>query len=107
LNLNAGALPAASVSRTAGWGDPLLAGRYHRELGNGFGLTAYGDVGGFGVGAHIDWQVVGTIDYALNPSTNLRLGYRSLNFNYQASGGFDLGFNVHMKGPILAGTFRF
>jgi len=49
LNLNAGALPAASVSRSAGWGDPLLAGRYHRELGNGFGLTAYGDVGGFGV----------------------------------------------------------
>ena len=107
LNLNAGLLPATTVSRSAGWGDPLLAGRYHRELGNGFGLTAYGDVGGFGVGAHVDWQVVGTIDYALNPSTNLRLGYRSLNFNYQSSGGFDLGFNVHMKGPILAATFRF
>jgi hypothetical protein len=25
----------------------------------------------------------------------------------RASGGFDLGFNVHMKGPILAATFRF
>src|SRR5260370_23914129 len=56
LNLNAGALPAASVSRSAGWGDPLIAGRYHRELGNGFGLTPYGDVGGFGVGAHADWR---------------------------------------------------
>ena len=106
LNLNAGALPATSVSRTAGWGDPLLAGRYHRELGNGFGLTGYGDVGGFGLGAHVDWQVIGTIDYALNSSINLRLGYRSLNFNYQASDS-NLGFNVHMKGPILAGTFRF
>ena len=31
----------------------------------------------------------------------------SLNFDYTASGGFDLGFNVHMKGPILAATFRF
>jgi hypothetical protein len=72
LNLNAGALPATSVSGAAGWGDPLLAGRYHRELGNGFGLTAYGDVGGFGLGAHVDWQVIGTIDYALNSSSNLR-----------------------------------
>jgi hypothetical protein len=36
----------------------------------------------------------------------LQLGYRSLNFNYQASGR-DLGFNVHMKGPIIAATFRF
>jgi hypothetical protein len=48
LNLNAGLLPATSVSRSGGWTDPLLGGRYHRELGNGFGLTAYGDVGGFG-----------------------------------------------------------
>jgi len=106
VNLNAGLLPAASVSRSAGWTDPLLAGRYHRDLGNGFGLTAYGDVGGFGVGAHIDWQVMGTVDYAPNPWLNLRLGYRSLNFNYQASES-NLGFNVHMRGPILAGTFRF
>src|SRR5437868_12667530 len=29
-----------SVSRSDGWTDPLLGGRYHRELGNGFGLTA-------------------------------------------------------------------
>ena len=107
LNLNGGLLPATSVSRSDGWTDPLLGGRYHRELGNGFGLTAYGDVCGFGVGAHVDWQVIGTVDYAPNPWLNLHLGYRSLNFNYQASGGKDLGFNVHIRGPIIAGTFRF
>jgi hypothetical protein len=69
-------------------------------------VTAYGDVGGFGIGAHVDWQVIGTVDYALNPLWNLHLGYRSLNFNYQASNR-NLGFDVHMRGPILAGTFRF
>ena len=99
-------LPTANVARTAGWVDPLLAARYHRDLGNGLGLTGYGDVGGFGVGAHVDWQVIGTLDYALRCWATLRLGYRSLNFNYQAGGG-DLGFNVHMKGPIVAATFRF
>jgi hypothetical protein len=31
---------------------------------------------------------------------------RSVNFNYQASGGLDLGFNVHMKGPMLNATFK-
>jgi hypothetical protein len=84
----------------------LVGGRYHRELGNGFGLTAYGDLGGFGVGAHVDWQVIGTVDYAPSSSLSLHLGYRSLNFNYQGSAS-NLGFNVHMPGPILAGTFRF
>jgi hypothetical protein len=106
LTLNGAAQPTTSASRSAGWGDPLLAGRYHYEFGNGFGLTAYGDLGGFGVGAHSDWQLIGTVDYAPTPWLNLRLGYRSLNFNYQGSGS-NLGFDVHMKGPILAGTFRF
>jgi hypothetical protein len=112
LTLNPGILPGQSVDRSAGWVDPLIAGRYHLDLPSGFlpsgfGLTAYGDVGGFGVGAHSDWQVFGTIDYAPKPWFDLHLGYRSLNFNYTASGGFDLGFNVHIKGPILGATFKF
>ncbi len=105
LTLNGRLLPTASVTRTANWADPLIALRYHRKLGNGFGLTAYGDVGGFGVAAHVDWQVIGTLDYALKPWVTLRLGYRSLNFNYTAADA--IGFNVHMKGPILAAAFRF
>jgi hypothetical protein len=112
LTLNPGILPGESVNRSASWGDPLLGGRYHIDLPSGFlpsgfGLTGYGDVGGFGVGAHSDWQLIGTVDYTPTPWINLHLGYRSLNFNYTASGGLDLGFNVHMKGPILAATFKF
>jgi hypothetical protein len=106
VQLNPGTLQGASVNRRAGWGDPLIAGRYHYDFGNGFGATAYGDIGGFGLGAHTDWQVIGTVDYALNSWINLRIGYRSLNFNYSASDS-NLGFNVHMRGPIFAGTFRF
>jgi hypothetical protein len=104
LTLNGGLLPTISVNRSAEWGDPLIAARYHRDFGNGFGLTAYGDLGGFGVAAHVDWQVVGTLDYTLKPWVALRLGYRSLNLT---ASGSDLGYNVHMKGPILAATFRF
>lgn len=105
LTLDGHLLPTADVSRSAGWADPLIAARYHRDLGNGLGLTAYGDVGGFGVGAHVDWQIIGTVDYALKSWATLRLGYRSLNFNYSAADS--IGFNVHMKGPILAATLRF
>src|SRR5689334_3064880 len=106
LTLNPGRLEGQALNRTGSWTDPLIGGRYHRDLGNGFGLTAYGDVGGFGVGAHIDWQVLGTVDYSLNPAWDLHLGYRSLNFNITGSEG-RFGFDVHMRGPIIAGTFRF
>jgi len=34
-------IPTISVSRSGSWTDPLIAARYHRDFGNGFGLTAY------------------------------------------------------------------
>jgi hypothetical protein len=96
---------SAYVSPSNAWADPLIGARFHRDFGDGLGLTAYGDIGGFGVGAHVDWQVIGTLDYQPKSWVTLRLGYRSLNFDYTETGG--LGFDVHMKGPILAASFRF
>jgi hypothetical protein len=112
VTLNPGILSGQSFSRTASWVDPLISGRYHIDLPtgflpSGFGLTASGDVGGFSLGAHSDWRLEGTIDYTASSWIDLHLGYRSVNFNYQASGGLDLGFNVHMKGPMLNATFEF
>jgi hypothetical protein len=92
------------VSNGLSWADPLIAARYHRELGNGYSATAYGDLGGFGIGAHFDWQLVGTIDYALKSWIDLHVGFRSLNFSYGAPAA---NFNVSMYGPILSATFRF
>jgi hypothetical protein len=52
IALNQGLLPPANVSNGLAWADPIFAARYHRDLGNGFSLTASGDIGGFGL-AHI------------------------------------------------------
>ena len=97
-------LPAVNVTHGGSWADPLIAARYHLELGNGYSATAYGDVGGFGIGAHVDWQLVGTIDYALQPGIDLHAGFRSLNFNVGAPRA---DFNVHMYGPIVSATVHF
>ena len=78
------------------------------DLGVGFRSWGFGInvSAGSASGAHTDWQAMGTVDYALNSWITLRAGYRSLNFNYSASDS-NLSFNVHMRGPIFAGTFRF
>ena len=104
IALNQGLLPAANVSNGLAWADPMLTARYHRDLGNGYSMTASGDIGGFGLGAHLDWQLVGTIDYAVNSCIELRGGFRTLNVNY---GGSRADFNINMYGPILGATFRF
>jgi hypothetical protein len=106
LSLNGRIARSVSLTQSAQWADPLIAARYRYDFGNGFGVTAYGDVGGFGVGAHTDWQVLGTVDYALKPWVSMRIGYVSLNFDYSAS-NLPIGFNVHIKGPILLASFRF
>ena len=104
ITLNQALLPSVSVMSGSAWADPLIAVRYHRELGNGFAATAYGDVGGFGIGAHIDWQVMGTVDYALKPGIDLHVGFRSLNINYSFPRA---GLNMNMNGPLISATFRF
>ena len=97
-------LPNFTVASGEAWADPLIGARYHVDLGNGYGATAYGDVGGFGLGAHIDWQLMGTVDYSCEPWIDLHAGFRTLNFNYSATRS---GLNVNLYGPIIAATFRF
>jgi hypothetical protein len=50
--------------------------------------------------------MLGTIDYALRSTIDLRLGYRSLNVNYSLNNR-PVGFDMNLNGPIIAGTFRF
>ena len=104
IALNQGLLPPANVSNGLAWADPIFAARYHRDLGNGFSLTASGDIGGFGLGAHIDWQLVGTIDYAWNSWIVLQAGFRTLNINYGAARA---DFNINMYGPVIGATLHF
>jgi hypothetical protein len=104
ISLNQGLLPPVVVSNGLSWADPMLAARYHRDLGDGFGATAYADVGGFGVGANVDWQIAALIDYTVGPHLDLHAGFRTLNFNYD---GPRANFNVHLYGPIFSGTVHF
>jgi hypothetical protein len=97
-------LPNVTLASGESWADPLIGARYHFNFGNGYGATAYGDVGGFGLGAHIDWQLIGTVDYSYNSWIDLHAGFRSLNFNYSAQ---RTGLNVNMYGPIIAASLHF
>ena len=92
----------ASGSKT--WVDPLigLAGSF--DLGSGFGLHAEADVGGFGVGADIDWQVEATLEYKVHDSFTLQAGYRYLAVDYDDDG---FVWDVSMQGPVIGAKFQF
>jgi hypothetical protein len=102
--LSQGLLRPVTVSSGMAWADPLIAMRYRRDLGEGYGATLYGDFGGFGVGAHVDWQLIGTIDCTVRSWLDLHAGFRSLNFAY---GNGRADFHVNMYGPFLSAVIRF
>lgn len=90
--------------RSETWVDPIVGIATQIKLGAGFAIKAEGDVGGFGVGADLDWQVLGALQYQLNESITLEAGYRYLAVDYE-KGGFL--YDVAMQGPLIGGSIRF
>lgn len=104
LSLNQGALSARTLKNTASWTDPVLGLRYSRRLGGRWTATFYGDVGGFGAGSDLTWQVVGTVDYRVSNLVSLRAGYRHMQVEHSRRG---TDVDIGLSGPILAVAFRF
>ena len=92
---------SAQGSVKQSWLDPLIAGRVHVPLGGKWGFAAYGDVGGFGMGSDITWQLIPTVTYQINHKMTIGAGWRYFKVHYDHG---DFLYNVHQSGPLI--TFR-
>ncbi|MCK8787405.1 hypothetical protein M0638_23835 [Roseomonas sp. NAR14] len=104
LSLNEGLLAARTLKPSASWIDPVLALRYTRRLGTSWSASVYGDVGGFGAGSDLTWQLLGTINYQVSDSISLRAGYRHMQLEHRKQG---TDVDVGLSGPLVAVSFRF
>jgi hypothetical protein len=100
----AGPLAVRQRSGSKTWVDPIVGINGRLELGAGFAVQAEADVGGFGIASDIEWQVMGTLQYAVAESVTLAAGYRYLAVDFD-DGSFL--YDVALHGPIIGGTFRF
>jgi hypothetical protein len=104
LSLDPGLLPGTIQKTSTSWADPLIAARFHADFTPHFGVSVYGDVGGFGAGSQMTWQAIGSLDYRLTDRVTARAGWRYLSVDRSRAGfSLDLGFN----GPSVAATFGF
>lgn len=104
LSLRAGTQPAVSTKESETWADPIVAVRGALELGSGFSVVAYSDIGGFGIASDSTWQLMGLVGYRFNDWIEGVIGYRHLSVDYENDG---FVWDVEMSGPILGVTFRF
>jgi hypothetical protein len=93
-----------TLSKDDFWFDPYvgLRGRYN------FNKTYYtgvrGEIGGFGVGADLMWEVEGVVGINLTRSIFTEIGYRALGGNFEEN---DFRFETVMHGPQITTGITF
>lgn len=104
LSLDAGRLPGRSIDNSTSWIDPVISARGVLRLNDSLAITAYGDVGGFGVGSQLTWQAFATLDYRITDNISASAGFRWIHIDYE-KGRSDI--SLDMAGPIIGVSLRF
>ena len=99
---------AVNVEKTRDWFDPV-AGVVLRTPGTGrFHGTLMADVGGFGVGSDLTWQVFPFVGVSLGKKLSFEAGYRWLKTDYKTGEGADrFEYDILYQGPVGGLTFKF
>ncbi len=111
LGLERSGSRAVARSGALEWVDPFVGLRVRHELAPGRELQFLGDIGGFGVGSDLTWQLFAgySFDFSLWQSTLLHglVGYRALAVDYtQDSGTNKNNLDLILHGPVVGLSFR-
>ena len=94
----------ASASGDEDWIDPIVGGVLSVSLTDRWSFITRGDIGGFGVGSDLSWQLWGGFDYRFGESNSLVFGWRHLDWDYDED---RFGLDAYMTGPFAGVRFRF
>jgi hypothetical protein len=95
------------VDRTENWVDPVVGSRFAVDLADQWQVFGEGDIGGFGVGSDLSWNLQAMVGYAttiLGRQTTFAAGYRALGQDYEKN---DFVWDVITHGPVLGAVVRF
>jgi hypothetical protein len=90
-----------NVYASRNWTDPMVGGRIRIPLSPKMTATLAGDVGGWGAGAQLDYQMVGALSYQIKPKLTLDAAWRYLYVDY----GQKLPTQLALSGPVVAVTY--
>jgi hypothetical protein len=93
-----------TLSKDDYWFDPYVGLRGRYNFNKTYYTAVRGEIGGFGVGADLMWEVEGVIGINLTRSIFTEIGYRALGGNYENN---DLRFDVVMHGPQITTGITF
>ena len=91
-------------ARVDDWFDPYIGLRARYQISKAFYTKFRGEVGGFGVGSDLMWQVEGSVGVNITRSIFTEVGYRALSFCYDNDGFL---FDTITHGPQITTGVRF
>jgi hypothetical protein len=90
------------------WFDPILIARFTTDIKDKWLFMFRGDIGGFGVGSDLTWQLHATAGYRFTKVFQLSLGYRILSTDYKSGEApREFLFDVNEFGPEIRFGFNF
>src|SRR5438552_1453423 len=93
-----------TLSRTDYWFDPYLGLRGRYNFNKTFYTAVRGEIGGFGVGTDLMWEVEAVVGVNLTRNIFTEVGYRALGADYEKDG---LLFDAVMHGPQITTGITF
>lgn len=104
LALRTGGLPGVTIKDSETFADPVIGMRGSYRFAPKWSIDGSGSVGGFGIGADLEFGATATLTYAAGETWNVVAGYRYLSVNYDNNGFL---FDVDQQGPVIGVTFTF
>ncbi len=84
--------------------DPVIGLRATVPFGHEFQLTLHGDVGGFGVGTDLSYQLAAIFGYSLSEDVALVLGYRQIGLEFSEP---ELSMDMAFGGALVGLRIEF
>ena len=97
------------VSMEQTWFDPLIVARVMTRFdGSQWRLGMLADIGGFGVGSNLAWQINPFVGYQFSDLFEIDLAYRWLAMDYETGSGSDkFVYDMLISGPEIGFLFHF
>jgi hypothetical protein len=94
----------ASISETDDWFDPIVGFDARGEIAGRWSAGLLANIGGFGVGSDLSYELLPRVSYAWNEIISLHAGYRLLSMDFDSS---SLTYDVRESGWIVGVGFSF
>ena len=86
----------------------MIVARIKSQPEQKFAYQLRGEIGGFGIGSDLAWQIQAYAGYRFSPLFEMTGGYRIISLDYENGRGTDrFMYDVDTSGPVIRFGFNF